>query len=48
MKKIGFIFLGAGFGILCYIVFSLFFSQKPLVSPIEENTTNMVIQQNTK
>jgi len=48
MKKIGIIFLGVGFGILCYIVFSLFFLQKKVVSPIEESGANNVIQQNTK
>ncbi len=48
MKRIGIVFLGIGFGILCYIVFSLFFQQKGLVSPIEEIDTNKVIQQNSK
>jgi len=48
MKKIGIVFLGVGFGILCYIIFSLFFLQKPIVSPIEEMGINKVIKQNTK
>jgi len=48
MKKLGIIFLGVGFGILCYIFFSLFFLQKKVVSPIEESEINKVIQQNTK
>ena len=48
MKKIGIVFLGVGFGILCYIFFSLFFRQKTIVSPIEGIDTNKVIQQNTK
>ena len=48
MKKIGIVFLGVGFGILCYIVFSLFFHQKTIVSPIEEMNANKVIQENTK
>lgn len=48
MKKIGVVFLGIGFGVLCYILFSLFFSHKTVVSPIEEIDTNKVIQQNTK
>ncbi len=48
MKRIGIIILGIGFGILCYIAFTLFFQQKDLVSPIEEVETNKVIQQNSK
>lgn len=48
MKKIGIVFLGVGFGILLYVLFSLFFRQKDVVSPIEEINTNKVIQQNTK
>jgi hypothetical protein len=48
MKKIGFIFLGIGFGILCYILFSLFFHNGGIVSPLEEVETNKIIQQNTK
>jgi hypothetical protein len=48
MKRIGIIFLGIGFGILCYIIFSLFFPSSKVVSPIEEIDTNKVIQQNIK
>lgn len=48
MKKVGIVFLGIGFGILCYILFSLFFQQKGVVSPVEEIEVNKVIQQNTK
>ena len=48
MKKIGIIFLGVGFGILFYILFTLLFLQKKVVSPIEETEVNKVIQQNTK
>lgn len=48
MKKVGIVLLGVGFGIVCYIVFSLLFSQKEIVSPIEEMDTNKVIRQNTK
>jgi hypothetical protein len=48
MKKIGFIFLGIGFGILCYILFSLFFRAGGVVSPVEDVETNKVIQQNVK
>ena len=48
MKKIGIIFLGIGFGILCYIFFSFFSHQKEVVSPIEGTDVNEVIQQNTK
>ncbi len=48
MKKVGIIFLGIGFGIVCYIIFSVFFQQKTVISPVEEMDTNKVIQQNTK
>jgi len=48
MKKVGIIFLGVGFGILCYIIFSLFFQRTEVISPIEQTDTNKVIQQNTK
>lgn len=48
MKRIGIVFLGVGFGIVCYILFALFFSQKEIVSPLEDVDTNKVIQQNTK
>lgn len=48
MKKVGIVFLGFGFGILCYIIFSLFFSRSGITSPIETPETNRVIQQNTK
>jgi hypothetical protein len=48
MRRVGIIFLGIGFGILCYVVFSLFFKQTGVVSPIEESSVNKVIQQNSK
>jgi hypothetical protein len=48
MKKIGVVFLGVGFGIVCYILFSLLFHQKGIISPIEEIDTNKIIQQNSK
>lgn len=48
MKKVGIIFLGFGFGILCYIIFSLFFNKSGIISPIETQEANRVIQQNTK
>lgn len=48
MKKIGIVFLGVGFGIICYILFLMFFQQKEIVSPIENVDMNKVIQQNTK
>jgi hypothetical protein len=48
MKRIGIIFLGVGFGILCYIIFSLFFRSSVIVSPVEEIDANKVIQQNIK
>ena len=48
MKKVGIVFLGVGFGILFYILFSLLFLQKKVVSPVEEIEVNKVIQQNTK
>jgi hypothetical protein len=48
MKKIGIVFLGIGFGILFYILFSLFFRQSEIISPVEEVDTNKVIQQNSK
>ena len=48
MKRLGIVFLGIGFGILCYVIYSLFFHQSGVVSPIEENDTNKVIQQNIK
>jgi len=48
MKRIGIVFLGIGFGIICYILFTLFFQQKQIVSPLEEVNTNKVIKQNTK
>lgn len=48
MKKIGIIFLGVGFGIICYILFSLLIKQQGVVSPIEGIELNKVIQQNSK
>lgn len=48
MKKVGIILLGIGFGIVCYIIFSLLFHEKEIVSPIEEADTNRIIRQNTK
>lgn len=48
MKKIGIVLLGFGFGILFYILFSLFFQKANVVSPVEEPTTNKVIQQNSR
>jgi phosphotransferase system glucose/maltose/N-acetylglucosamine-specific IIC component len=48
MKRIGIVFLGIGFGIICYILFTLFFSQKEIVSPLEESEVNKVIRQNNK
>ena len=48
MKKIGIIFLGVGFGIICYILFSLIIKQQDVVSPVEEAELNKVIQQNSK
>ncbi len=48
MKRIGIVFLGVGFGIVCYILFTFFFSQKGIVSPLEEVGVNKIIQQNTK
>ncbi|MCX6732123.1 MAG: hypothetical protein NTV98_01120 [Candidatus Roizmanbacteria bacterium] len=48
MKKIGMVFLGIGFGILFYVVFSFFFRQQRILSPIEGVDTNNVVQQNVK
>jgi len=48
MKKIGIVLLGVGFGILCYVVFSLISNQKDIISPVEEAETNKIIQQNSK
>jgi hypothetical protein len=48
MKKVGIIFLGLGFGILLYIIFSFFFSQNGVVSPLEGVDANKVIKQNVK
>lgn len=48
MKKIGIMLLGIGFGILCYLFFLFFISEKKTVSPLESVDTNTVIQQNTK
>jgi len=48
MKKLGIILLGVGFGVLCYIVFSLLFNRSGVISPIDTPDTNQVIQQNTK
>jgi hypothetical protein len=48
MKRVGLIFLGIGFGILCYIIFTLFFKSNGVVSPVEESPINKVIQQNNK
>ena len=48
MKKLGIVFLGIGFGILCYLIFTFFFTPKTVISPIEETDMNKVIQQNTK
>lgn len=48
MKKLGMVFLGVGFGILCYVIFSLFFRQPGILSPIEGIDTNKVIKQNVK
>ena len=48
MKKVGLVFLGFGFGVLFYVLFSLFFQKKEIISPIEQSDVNKVIQQNTK
>jgi hypothetical protein len=48
MKRVGYIFLGVGFGILCYVIFTLFFKSGGVVSPVEESSVNKVIQQNSK
>lgn len=48
MRRIGIILLGVGFGMLCYVIFALFFHSQEIVSPVEEPQTNKVIQQNTK
>jgi len=48
MKKMGIVFLGIGFGILCYMLFSFVFNQKTIISPLEEAEGNKVIQQNVK
>ena len=48
MKKIGIVFLGIGFGILCYVLFALFFHKTEIVSPVEQTNSNIVIQQNSK
>lgn len=48
MKKLGMVFLGVGFGILFYVIFSFFFRPSGMLSPIEGIDANKVIQQNTK
>jgi hypothetical protein len=48
MKRLGIVFLGVGFGIVCYIIFILFFHKTEIISPIEEIDTNKVIKQNNK
>ena len=48
MKKVGFILLGVGCGILFYLLYAFFFSQKQVVSPIEQPAVNNVVRQGVK
>jgi len=48
MKRVGVVFLGIGFGIILYILYSTFFVKKEMLSPIEESQYSQVIKQNTK
>lgn len=48
MKRIGIVFLGIGFGIVLYLIYSNFFIKKEMLSPIEDPQYSQVIKQNTK
>jgi hypothetical protein len=48
MKKVGFVFLGVGCGILLYLLYSFFFTPKIILSPIEQPTVDTVVRQGVK
>lgn len=48
MKRVGIVFIGIGFGIVLYILYSTFFVRKEMLSPIEEPQYSQILKQNTK
>lgn len=45
MKKVGFILLGIGCGMLLYYLISVFFAPRTIQSPVEEPVVNTTIKE---
>jgi len=48
MKKVGFVLLGVGCGILLYLLYSYFFADRQVISPVDQPVINNVIRQGVK